>query len=118
MTVRAINENGDWMFGRSMLDYKQDIDEIRQNIITSLKSWKGDCFFDLDAGVDWINYLGSYGNDKLLKQDIIRVVNGVEGVVNVEKYDAFIDEERKINIILYVNTIYGFIEINTGEKYV
>lgn len=116
MTVRAIDNNGDWMFGRSMLDYKQDLEEVKQNILTSLRSWKGDCFFDLDTGIDWINYLGSYGRDKELKNDIIKVVGAVEGVVNIEKYDAFIDDNRKINIILYVNTIFGTIEINYGEN--
>lgn len=109
--TRAIDSNGDWTFGHSMLNYKTDLEALKQNILTSLRSWKGDCFFDLQAGVDWINYLGSYGRDEELKTNIIKVVSEVEGVINVENYQAYLDENRKIKITFNVNTIYGTIEM-------
>lgn len=112
MTTRAIDNNGDWVFGNGILDYVSDLEEIKQNIITTLRSWKGDCFFDIDAGVDWYNYIGSFGRDNDLKKDIIKNICSVDGVINVEKYDAYLNSEnRKITIQVMVNTIYGNLEI-------
>lgn len=112
MATRAINGIGDWLFGHSLLDYKTDIEELKQNIITSLKSWVGDCFFDLEAGVDWYNYLGSYGQEENLKNNVLRVVKNVDGVITVEKYDAYLTNERQLIIDLSISTIYGTININ------
>lgn len=112
MTTRAVDINNDWVFGNSLLNYKIELDEVKQNIITSLKSWVGDCFFDLGAGVDWYNYLGSYGEEENLKNNIIEVVNNVEGVITVENYDAYLTDERKLVINLDISTIYGQLNIN------
>lgn len=112
MATRAITDSGDWVFGNSLLNYKIELDEVKQNIITSLKSWVGDCFFDLDAGVDWKNYLGSYGQEENLKNNIIEVINNVDGVITIENYNAYLTEERKLVINLDISTIYGQININ------
>lgn len=111
MAVRAIDKNGDWMFGNGMSDYRTDLEEIKQNILTVLRSWKNDCFFDLDAGVDWKSYLGSFGRDEDIKNDVVDNVLKVEGVVSVEKYEAFVDENRTIHLQITVNTIYGITEL-------
>lgn len=112
MATRSVDINNDWVFGNSLLNYKIELDEVKQNIITSLKSWVGDCFFDLEAGVDWYNYLGSYGQEENLKNNIIEVVNNVEGVITVENYDAYLTDERKLVINLVISTIYGQLNIN------
>lgn len=112
MATRSVDINNDWVFGNSLLNYKIELDEVKQNIITSLKSWVGDCFFDLGAGVDWYNYLGSYGEEENLKNNIIEVVNNVEGVITVENYDAYLTDERKLVINLDISTIYGHLNIN------
>lgn len=112
MATRAVDINNDWVFGNSLLNYKIEIDEVKQNIITSLKSWVGDCFFDLEAGVDWYNYLGSYGEEESLKNNIIEIVNNVDGVITIENYDAYLTNERKLVINLDISTIYGQININ------
>ena len=111
MTTRAVDENGNWKFGNSFLDYKTEIEELKQNIITSLKSWKGDCFFDLEAGVDWYNILGSYNQDDYLKENILKVIQNIEGILNINSYNATLNEERKIIINLNLNTIYGTIQL-------
>lgn len=57
--VRAIDTSGDWLFGKGRNDYKRDNLAIVQNIGTRLNSFLGDCFFDMGAGIDWFNLLGS-----------------------------------------------------------
>lgn len=111
MATRAVDSVGNWQFGNSFTNYKTDLDELKQNIITSLKSWKGDCFFDLDAGVDWYNILGSYNQDDYLKENIINIVQNIDGVININDYNATLDENRNITINLIINTVYGTIQI-------
>ena len=111
MATRAVDSVGNWQFGNSFTNYKTDLDELKQNIITSLKSWKGDCFFDLNAGVDWYNILGSYNQDDYLKENIINIVQNIDGVININDYNATLDENRNITINLIINTVYGTIQI-------
>ena len=111
MTTRAIDSNSNWQFGNSFTNYKTDLEELKQNIITSLRSWKGDCFFDLEAGVDWYNILGSYDQDDYLKDNVINVVQNIDGVININNYEATLDENRKITVNLTINTVYGTIQV-------
>lgn len=114
MTTRAINDKREFMFGNGLLNYKVDLEELKQNIITTIRSFKNDCFFDLDAGIDWQTYLSNYGTEKDIKEDIIRNVKMIEGVVNVYNYNAYLDN-RKLVITFMVSTIYGNINIDKGE---
>lgn len=59
MIVRAIAENGAWLFGKGRNDYRTKKAATKQNIKTRIKSFVGDCFFNLGEGIDWMNLLGS-----------------------------------------------------------
>lgn len=115
MTTRAIDINGDWVFGHGIADYKTEKEELEQNIKTQLNSWKNDCFFDMDAGVDWYNYLGSFGRENDLRRDIINNIMSVDGVISVASYDAHLTQDRKIVITAEVDTIYGKMNIQQQQ---
>lgn len=66
MIVRALDSDGDWTFGAGRQNYLVDQAAVIQTIGTSVKSWVGDCFFDLAAGVDWLNFLGGSKNELAL----------------------------------------------------
>ena len=51
MKVRALDESGDWTFGKGENNYYSANDAIAQNIKTRLYSFLGDCFFDLSANI-------------------------------------------------------------------
>ena len=59
LIVRALDANGDWLFGKGTEDYKTGLSAIAQSIQTGLYSFLGDCFFSLSSGIDWWNLLGS-----------------------------------------------------------
>lgn len=115
MAIRSLDKTGDWQFGNGLLDYKVQQKEIEQDIITSIKSWKNNCFFNLDAGIDWINYLGSYGTETNIKQSIIKVVSKIIGVIAINNYSAFLDINRKLNITLNITTIYSTMDLNVND---
>lgn len=57
--IRALDSNGDWVFGTGANAYLTGNPEVAEDIQTRLLSFLGDCFFDTSAGIDWFNLLGS-----------------------------------------------------------
>ena len=53
MTHRILTGDGDWTFGHGLSDIAIDLDAIALNITAKLREWKGNCFFNLDAAIDW-----------------------------------------------------------------
>jgi len=86
-------------------DIKIDTDAVRLHIITRLREWKGDCFFDKDAGIDYLNRLNDIGNLKNLEGEIRSVIvktKGVQELVNLEV--NFFD--RIITVLFEVKDVY------------
>lgn len=107
MRVRAIDENNDWTFGRGLQDYKENDRAVSQNIKTRLQSFYRDCFFDLDAGLDWFNLLGR-GTKNLLLLAVKMVISQTEGVFGINNVDVQYDEySRHITITYDIKTIYS-----------
>lgn len=59
MRVRALDGTGDWTFGKGKNDYLTKNKAVAQNIQTRILCFLGDCFFDLNSGIDWFSFLGS-----------------------------------------------------------
>ena len=89
MIVRALDANGDWTFGSGKQNYLSALNALKQQIVTRLKSWKGNCFFALQDGVDWNNYL-DIGTKNLLDLDIKRVVLQTGGVLRMRNYSSIL----------------------------
>lgn len=102
--IRANDENNDWIYGIGANAYKKENAGIAQDIKTRLQEWKGDCFFELEAGVDWLNRF-SDGNKKLLIEECRSIILKTEGVVNVVFIDSFLNG-RDLTLNYTVQTIY------------
>ena len=85
--IRGLTKNHDWIFGQGLQSYKFRSDEIAQNIKSRVLSWKGDCFFALNEGVNWNQYFNS-GNKLLLDQDIKRVIIQTKGVSQLLEFNS------------------------------
>lgn len=105
MRVRAITPNREWTFGKGKQGYKVDSDAISQNVKTRLLSFWGDCFFDLQVGIDWWNLLG-YGTREELLRSIQLVVLGTEGVVAINSVDSYV-QDRKLFVTYNIKTIFS-----------
>lgn len=112
MIIRGLDSEGDWLFGKGKNDYRTGINAISQNIETRLKSWKNDCFFALNEGVDYKNLLGM-GKQAFLDIDVKRVLLLSEGVLKIDEFESTLDrDERDYTLISVVTTIYGELEVN------
>lgn len=111
MRVRGLDSDGDWTFGKGVQDYKQNGDALEQNLVTRLKSWRGDCFFAPQEGVDWNNFLDR-GTKDFLDRDIKRVIIQTEGVLRIDSYTSDLPVDRDLNVEAKLSTIYGSLDIN------
>lgn len=108
MIMRGLNAVGDWLFGGGYSNYLSTNAAIGLNIETRIRSWVGDCFFDKNAGVDWLNRLGSKNQQQLLENDIRRVILTSYGVTSLDSFSITIDTQaRSINAQYQVKTIYS-----------
>jgi hypothetical protein len=106
MIVRALDVNGDWTFGKGKNNYLSGTPAIVQNISTRLNSYLGDCFFALDAGIDWFNLLGSK-NQIALELAVRKVIMSTDGVVRLVDASFDLDHTtRRITMRYTVETIY------------
>lgn len=114
MIVRAIDSDGDWQFGKGRNDYKKDNDAIQQDLQTRLSCFLGDCFFDMSAGIDWFNLLGSK-NTLALKLAVNSVILNTQGITAIIDVVMFLDNStRNLSLRYVVETVYTQLSPNTG----
>jgi len=100
-----VDDNNDWVFGGGLQSYAKDLQALMLNLKSRLLSWAGDCFFDMDAGVDWKNLL-DYNTRNTLLSAIKAVTFRTPGVLKINSIDITGDT-RSVDINLSVDTIYG-----------
>lgn len=111
MKTRALDANKDWQFGRGLQSFVTEKNALKQNISTRLKSWKNDCFFAMDDGVDWQNFL-DIGKKTLLDLDIKRVLLQTEGVLRISSYTSTLNTAaRAATISATVATVFGLVTV-------
>lgn len=114
MKTRALDSTGDWQFGRGIQSYVTEKNALKQNISTRLKSWKNDCFFAMDDGVDWQNFL-DIGRKKFLDIDVKRVILQTPGVLRISSYTSTLDAvERHVTIVAEMATVFGLVAYEGG----
>lgn len=106
MIFRNLNQNGDWTFGAGFANYVAGNQAIGINIKTRILSWLKDCFFDLNAGIDWANRLGSKNQRALLELDLRRIILQSFGVTGIVIFDTNLTN-RSFTAHYTVNTIFG-----------
>jgi hypothetical protein len=107
MIFRGIDIDGDWNFGKGRNDYLRGKKALMVNLKTRLQSFLGDCFFDLAAGIDWFNLLGS--RDQLsLKLAITATILNTPDVTGVQVLNVILNPRTRAYTITYrVATVYG-----------
>jgi len=108
-TSRGITATGDWVFGAGQQSYLTGNASIQADILTALKVWLGECFFNTAAGVDWKNLLGGK-NPQAQAQILIQtrsVILGRSGVVSINSVQAILNSSRGLSIAYNINTIYS-----------
>jgi len=113
MRFRGIDSNGDWVFGKGRNSYLTDNEALMMNIKTRLLEFLGDCFFDMEKGIDWWTLLGGKNLRKILvdvQRTILRSYQ-VKKIVNLD----YTLTNRKLFITISIEFLDGEILTDTVE---
>lgn len=111
--VRSIDSAGDWNFGKSLNNYLSQNDAVKQNIKTRLLEFLGNCFFNMTAGIDWLNFLGGTKNELALNLNISSVILNTQYVTGLLQLSISLTENRKFSVTYQVQTSYSL----TGDTF-
>jgi ferritin-like protein len=82
--------------------------EIVQDLETSIREQLNDCFFNLEAGIDWSNMPNNQAEINILLAQINAIasqINGVTGIISLTaNFDAF---TRILTVAIVYKTIYS-----------
>ncbi len=107
MIFRALGTDNDWTFGKGKENYLFGQDAIAQNVRTRLLSFLNDCFFDMNAGVDWFTYFGTPNTSQEIILKSRAVILQSYGVVSVNSVNLTVDRVTRGCLLTYnINTIY------------
>lgn len=106
MKIRNLTATGDWTFGKGLQSYLTGQAAIALDIRTYLNVWTGNCFWALQAGVNWRQYLDRNQEAKLLAalQSVLLARFGVMGINLLSvRFDRL---TRRLTVAYDVQTIY------------
>lgn len=106
MRVRTLDSNWDWNFGRSRQDYAQESLSTAYDVKQKSLCWYGDCFFDMIAGIDYKNLLGSKGGKATLDKSIKKIVTAQPDVIELMFFESEVTN-RKYTATIRFRTVYN-----------
>ena len=106
MIVRALDENGDWLFGKGKQDYLVNQSAVEQSIRTRLSMFLGDCFFATNQGIDWFNLLGSKSQLQL-NLAVSAVLLNTTNVTGILQLSSSLSPTRRYTLRYSVQTTYS-----------
>lgn len=107
MIIRRVDASNDWNFGHGLSDYAQAEAAVEQNISSRVLSWVNDCFFDLNAGVDWRNRL-DVGQQNALRDEVNTIILQSFGVVNINNLLVVFNPSTRNFLVQYdIQTIFS-----------
>lgn len=106
MIIRALDGDHDWLFGKGKQSYLYQNNAIAENIQTRLLEFLNDCFFNLQAGIDWIRLLSQKNTRNEIVLSVRSVILKSEGVVQVVSLDANVLTNRELTLSFTIDTIY------------
>lgn len=116
MIFRNLDANGDWTFGQGLDNYATKNNAIGLNIKTRILSWVGDCFFDIGAGIDWLNRLGFKNRRLLLESDLRTIILKSFGIVGLIKFNTELNG-RNFVANYSVNSTFTSIQDSVGVPF-
>lgn len=118
MKVRTLDSNGDFTFGAGLNNYATNQIAAQLLLRMNLLSFYGDCFFDVNAGIPWLQYLGTTGQTNQLSLNLAVSAailnthdeNGNPLVTGINQLNIGLNRQtRQLSIQYEVVTIYSVV---------
>jgi hypothetical protein len=106
MKMRNLTATGDWTFGKGLQCYVVGQSAIELDIKTYLYLWVGNCFWSLQAGINYRQLLDKGQKDRLLAA-LQAGILGRFGVMGINQLSVNLDPQtRRISVAYDVSTVY------------
>lgn len=116
MRYRALDENGDYRFGRSNQFLIDSPEAVAQAILTRLKLYTGEWFLDKSEGTDYAGAIWGFGTQGTRDFELQDRILETPGVRTITAYQSTFDSRtREFTVLGQVDTLYGVTEINTSR---
>jgi len=106
MKTRATDNNWDWRFGKSLQCYADNALGVAYTVKMKILSWFKDCFFEMDAGIDWKNILGSKTSKEQADTSIKEIIQTEPEITELTFFDSEV-VDRVYTATIRFKTIYG-----------
>jgi len=106
---RKLSTDNDYTFGNGLANfYINEIDAVKQSVITRLKLWEGEWFLDIIEGTAYKGEaLGKYTKDTIDPMIKDRILN-TDGVIEILEYSSVYDGDlRNYTVNVTISTDYG-----------
>lgn len=109
MRYRALDQNGDFSFGRGGLNFLQDSPEaVAQHVKTRLLLSQGEWFLDVNEGTPWNTQILGEGTMNTYNLAIRERILGTQGVTEISAYSSTLNRDtRQLAVTATISTIYG-----------
>lgn len=114
MRFRSLDGTGDWNFGQGLESYAVDNNSIALDVQTSILSFFKDCWFDPNAGIDWLKLLGTKSTQQEIQLSVRGAILQRQGVTKVNSINLTL-RNRKLSISYNINTIFSNNNSNVVE---
>ena len=106
MRVRAMDSNGDYLFGHSASNFLVNSPAaVAQLIQTALLLFQGEWFLDTSAGVPWFTQVAGNNSNTVYDPIIKQAILNVTGVLNIVSYSSSLNTAtRVLTITVTVDT--------------
>lgn len=106
MRVRALDKNWDFQFGKSKQDYVSGSLATAYDVKQKILCWYNDCFFDMQAGIDYKNLLGSKGGKDKIDNSIKKILLVQPDIVEITHFESSVTN-RKYSLTARLKTVYN-----------
>lgn len=106
MKTRTVDNNWDFRFGKGLNDYAQESLNVAYAVKMKILSWYKDCFFDMNAGVDWKNILGSKVSKEEADTSIKEIIQSEPEITEMIYFDSSV-VDRVYSATIRFKTVYN-----------
>lgn len=106
MRVRALDSNWDFKFGKSRQDYASESLATAYDVKQKILCWYNDCFFDMQAGIDYKNLLGEKGGKTTLDNSVKKILMVQPDIVEITYFESSVID-RKYSLTTRFKTVYN-----------